>query len=850
MLRLLSNFLEGFISNLAKEDDSQKTKNKTFLSRMAEGSAGNTGSVQQANNEDIRKPEQKSGSQTSELIEKPEAILKNIQRRKNKLSNLKEQLNSTSIYTGNTGKVFDSELIKNNQLIQDKKDTQENKDKKDIKPKVIYNSISSLGSSIKNLNNQNNTMYNNTNSLIENKLEPIQEGTKENLQVNESALELQKDRFEFQKEEAYKREHEKNWEKDEGPSIIERTKSMGSAVARAPGAVKDKAQGIADILGKVFMGAHFLKAAWPMIKKGIGKLFKLIVKNGPKLISGIWKSLKSLMSTVGKGILKYGPKIIKSVGKGLGKIITNIGSMLKNLGGKLLSKLSGSVSSLASSVTGFFKNIGPNIIKSIKSGISGILGGLGLGKLFGGDKNKATKGSKNPKDPKSAKTGKKIASGASKGAGKGTAKAVAKGGFKSLVKKIPGVGLLAGLGFGAKRLMEGDTTGAAMEVASGAASMVPGVGTGASLGIDAALIKRDMDKASNPVTKTAGVNNENSSKEFLESNNMGMFQKGGYTGEGKEDEIAGFVHRNEYVISADEIESINKMNEKISSPKEQTNKILKEEQSIKDMIQNKDVSATKTIQEVQNNVVQGTENIFKEKNTSEKVKNTVLGKDSTLGKAVDSAADTMYKTVGSMTQTFGLPKDIESIGESEGNKKPKLLGGVGKAVDSAVNTSRGMMSKMTEMLGLPKDIESIGEAESSGNSGMNKSILGSKDFQKSLSATYSNIPTSINASKNMGVPSEGNSGENLKETYNKTKESNSQNNIIKSEVKALRPRDVSINNTTKSFASSMDTNTTKELQPIVQPQKTIVQKTGSEQKIDLQTTSFNEKEFSLVGNIF
>jgi hypothetical protein len=66
---------------------------------------------------------------------------------------------------------------------------------------------------------------------------------------------------------------------------------------------------------------------------------------------------------------------------------------------------------------------------------------------------------------------------------------------KSVLKKIPGIGLVAGLGFGAERAWHGDWLGAAGEVASGAASLVPGVGTAASIGIDAALAGRDIYKA-------------------------------------------------------------------------------------------------------------------------------------------------------------------------------------------------------------------------------------------------------------------------------------------------------------------------------------------------------------------
>jgi hypothetical protein len=92
-------------------------------------------------------------------------------------------------------------------------------------------------------------------------------------------------------------------------------------------------------------------------------------------------------------------------------------------------------------------------------------------------------------------------SGAAKVAGKGAGKAVAKGAgkavLKSGLKKIPIVGALAGLGFGAQRALKGDWLGAAGEVASGAAGSIPGLGTAASVGIDAALAARDISKEVN-----------------------------------------------------------------------------------------------------------------------------------------------------------------------------------------------------------------------------------------------------------------------------------------------------------------------------------------------------------------
>ena len=75
------------------------------------------------------------------------------------------------------------------------------------------------------------------------------------------------------------------------------------------------------------------------------------------------------------------------------------------------------------------------------------------------------------------------------------AKGAAKGVGKSILKKIPFVGLGMGIIFAADRLRKGDWGGALLEVASGAASTIPGVGTGVSLALDAALIAKDVHQA-------------------------------------------------------------------------------------------------------------------------------------------------------------------------------------------------------------------------------------------------------------------------------------------------------------------------------------------------------------------
>ena len=59
-------------------------------------------------------------------------------------------------------------------------------------------------------------------------------------------------------------------------------------------------------------------------------------------------------------------------------------------------------------------------------------------------------------------------------------------------KKIPVLGAVFGAAFAAGRAVKGDWTGAGMEFSSGVASCFPGVGTAASLGIDGALLAKDL----------------------------------------------------------------------------------------------------------------------------------------------------------------------------------------------------------------------------------------------------------------------------------------------------------------------------------------------------------------------
>ena len=78
-------------------------------------------------------------------------------------------------------------------------------------------------------------------------------------------------------------------------------------------------------------------------------------------------------------------------------------------------------------------------------------------------------------------------------------KSVAKG----LVKKIPIIGALFGVGFAIDRALDGDFLGAGGELLSGLASTVPGVGTGVSTAIDVGLAARDVSKVTGGIQENA-----------------------------------------------------------------------------------------------------------------------------------------------------------------------------------------------------------------------------------------------------------------------------------------------------------------------------------------------------------
>jgi hypothetical protein len=95
---------------------------------------------------------------------------------------------------------------------------------------------------------------------------------------------------------------------------------------------------------------------------------------------------------------------------------------------------------------------------------------------------------------------------------------------KSAMKKLPFVGVAAGAAFAIDRAQDGDFIGAAMEFASGAVSMIPGIGTAASVAIDTALMKRDYDAAhQEPATPSQQIQAMNKQLQPMSNQEAGVF---------------------------------------------------------------------------------------------------------------------------------------------------------------------------------------------------------------------------------------------------------------------------------------------------------------------------------------
>lgn len=168
---------------------------------------------------------------------------------------------------------------------------------------------------------------------------------------------------------------------------------------------------------------------------------------------------------------------------GIGGILG--GAAAGGLGAKVLGKVGG----LAAKVPGLAKII-PGIAGMAIPGLGGFAAGAATS-AGGAAASTAGGGAAKAAGSLAAKVGDVTDVVAKPVAEKAGAKVAAKGLGKAVLKKIPLIGALAGIGFGISRAAKGDWTGAGLEVASGLAGTLPGLGTAASVGIDAGLAARD-----------------------------------------------------------------------------------------------------------------------------------------------------------------------------------------------------------------------------------------------------------------------------------------------------------------------------------------------------------------------
>ena len=196
-------------------------------------------------------------------------------------------------------------------------------------------------------------------------------------------------------------------------------------------------------------------------------------------LSPILGSVRDLM----KGIANNAGSIASALGVIAG--ISLIGKFRKLL--KLFKGLKNAASGLKSFFGGGSKTVTSAVMK--ESGKK-VYGAAAQSAVKAGSATAVKAGTKT-----AAKSGTKVA-----------AKAGAKLGGKTLLKRIPILGSVVGLGFAIDRAIKGDFAGAALEAGSAGLGLldlaVPGLGTGSSLAMDAGIAARDFKRAGT-ITPTA-----------------------------------------------------------------------------------------------------------------------------------------------------------------------------------------------------------------------------------------------------------------------------------------------------------------------------------------------------------
>lgn len=263
------------------------------------------------------------------------------------------------------------------------------------------------------------------------------------------------------------------------PSITPKTVPLSEKITSKVSSLKDTVLSFLGNTLKLLIGGligywilknpqkaiKILKDAWEFIKMLGGKLWDLA--------KFLWPIIEETGKALWEGIKFLAPYFLKAV-KLFDKVIDMLGP-----------KLTGAIAAILIG----YKLFGGKITSLIFKMTRGIFKGIGSLTTYIGKKlfsKVATKAA--------TKAAGKVAT---KAAGKVAAKTAG----RSLLKKIPLVGAVAGLAFGAGRLFSGDWKGAAAEVASGVASTIPGVGTAVSLAVDAGLAARDINNETKEAAK-------------------------------------------------------------------------------------------------------------------------------------------------------------------------------------------------------------------------------------------------------------------------------------------------------------------------------------------------------------
>jgi len=228
--------------------------------------------------------------------------------------------------------------------------------------------------------------------------------------------------------------------------------------------------------------------SWSFISSLIANIFSSEI---PKVLTPLVEKIENVAGKLGKFVMWA----LDNPGKAAGGVAAAFGAALLAsklipqavfvTGGKAFGKLGKTISKL------FGKGGKKVATKAVMKNTGKVVTGAAAQSAVKAGTATATKTATKSVTKSATKAGTKAVT---KTVGKTAAKTLG----KSILKKIPGVGLLAGLYFAGEKLLEGDFAGAGLEAASGAASLIPGFGTAASIAIDAGIAARDISKATTP----------------------------------------------------------------------------------------------------------------------------------------------------------------------------------------------------------------------------------------------------------------------------------------------------------------------------------------------------------------